>query len=806
MDEGMVRVRGAAEHNLRDVDLEAPRDRLVAFTGVSGSGKSSLAFTTIYAEAQRRYLESVSPYARRLIEQVAAPKVTEITGLPPAVALRQTRGGGSSRSSVGTVTQLSDLLRMLFSRVGDQPEGTPFLDSDAFSPNTVAGACPECHGRGRVHEVDADLMVPDPGLSIRDGAIAAWPGAWQGKNYRDILAELGFDVDAPWRELPAEQREWILTTAEQPVVTVHPVRDADRITRDYQGTYSSARRYVLHTFATTRSDALRARAARFIVFHPCPACGGKRLRPEALAVKLAGRDIAEFTALPLTELAAALSTTGPRGGAAREAAELLVGGLADRIGTLVELGLGHLSIDRSTDTLSAGELQRLRLGAQLRSGLFGVLFVLDEPSAGLHPSDVSALLAALYRLRAAGNSVFLVEHDLDLVADCDWIVDVGPGAGAEGGRVLYSGALPGLKGVPESVTGRYLAGAVPDPVRRGRRPGPLLELRGVGRNNLRDVTASFPLGLLTVVTGVSGSGKTTLVGKVLAEAVTEHLDGGAPPNSPPGSASGLEAVDRLVVVDQKPIGRTPRSNIATYTGLFDLVRRAFATTPEARRLGYGAGRFSFNVQGGRCENCQGEGLVHIEMLFLPEATAVCPVCAGARYNDDTLRVRFRDHTIAGILDLTVGEAAVLLGDLPAAGRTLTTLDSVGLGYLRLGQPATTLSGGEAQRVKLAAELQRGRRGHTLYLLDEPTTGLHPADTDLLLSQLDRLVEEGGTVVMVEHDMRVAAAADWIIDLGPGGGEDGGRIVAAGTPADVARSPLSRTAPHLRARLPRNGHS
>jgi excinuclease ABC subunit A len=765
-----IRVRGAREHNLKGVDVDIPRDVVAVFTGVSGSGKSSLAFGTIYAEAQRRYFESVAPYARRLIHQVGAPKVAEITGLPPAVSLEQRRSAPTSRSSVGTVTHLSDSLRMLFSRAGTYPPGAERLDSDAFSPNTAAGACPECHGLGRVHRTTEELLVPDPSRSIREGAIAAWPGAWQGKNLRDVLAALGHDVDRPWRELPAGQREWILFTDEQPVVTVHPVRDAGRIQRPYQGTYMSARRWVMKTFAESRSAALRAKAERFLTSAPCPACGGSRLRPQALAVTFAGRTIAELAALPLAELAGILV-------AREETVRVLTEDLTSRIAPVLELGLGYLSLDRATPTLSAGELQRLRLATQLRSGLFGVVYVLDEPSAGLHPADTEALLTVLRRLKAAGNSVFVVEHHLDVVRAADWLVDVGPRAGEHGGRVLHSGPVAQLAGVAESATARHLFGTAPAPSRAVRRPRGWVTVGPVTRHNLREVTAKVPLGVLTAVTGVSGSGKSTLIGEV-----TEDLAG----------------VERLVVVDQRPIGRTPRSNLATYTGLFDVVRKVFAATSEARARGYGAGRFSFNVPGGRCETCQGEGFVSVELLFLPSTYAPCPECGGARYNPQTLQVTYRGRTVADVLDLTVEAAADFFADTPAAARSLGALLDVGLGYLRLGQPATELSGGEAQRIKLAAELQRGRRGHTLYLLDEPTTGLHPADVEVLMRRLHALVDAGHTAVVVEHDMTVVAGADWVIDLGPGGGDAGGRIVAAGTPAQVAGASGSVTAPYLAA--------
>ncbi|MCM2389533.1 ATP-binding cassette domain-containing protein [Streptomyces albipurpureus] len=771
-----VRVRGASEHNLRNVDVDIPRDALVVFTGVSGSGKSSLAFGTVYAEAQRRYFESVAPYARRLIHQVGAPAVGEISGLPPAVSLEQRRSSPTSRSSVGTVTTLSNSLRMLFSRAGDYPVGAERLDSDAFSPNTVAGACPECQGMGLVHDTREELLVPDPSLSIREGAIAAWPGAWQGKNLRDVLDALGYAVDRPWHTLDRKDRDWILFTEEQPVVTVHPVREAGRIQRPYQGTYTSARRYVLHTFADSKSTTLRARAERFLSSSPCPVCHGGRLRPESLAVTFSGRTIAGLAGLPLTELVGVL-------GAAHgdETTRVLTNDLLARIDPVLELGLGYLSLDRAAPTLSSGELQRLRLATQLRSGLFGVVYVLDEPSAGLHPADTQALLKVLTRLRAAGNSVFVVEHHREVMRGADWIVDVGPGAGEHGGRVLHSGPPRQLAQVEESVTRRFLFAPAPAlgpvPGHPVRKPSGWLHIGPVTRHNLRSVRARVPLGVLTAITGVSGSGKSTLVAAITAD---------------------LPGADRLVTVDQKPIGRTPRSNLATYTGLFDAVRRLFAATEEAVARGYRAGRFSFNVAGGRCEACQGEGFISVELLFLPSTYAPCPHCRGARYNPQTLEVRYRGLTISEVLDLSVESAAGFFADVPPAARALNTLLEVGLGHLRLGQPATELSGGEAQRIKLASELQRLRRDHTLYVLDEPTTGLHPADVEVLMRQLNGLVDAGHSVVIVEHDMDVVAGADWVIDLGPGGGDAGGRIVAAGTPERVAATAGSRTAPYLAA--------
>jgi excinuclease ABC subunit A len=826
--EGFVSVRGAEEHNLRDVDVEAPRDALTVFTGVSGSGKSSLAFGTIYAEAQRRYFESVTPYARRLLDQADAPKVRDITGLPPAVALQQRRGSATSRSSVGTVTTLSNSLRMLFSRAGTYPAGAEeVMDSDWFSPNTAIGACRECGGLGTVHLITEETLVPDPSLTIRERAVAAWPGAWQGQNLRDILVTLGYDIDKPWRKLKRADREWILFTEEQPTVEVHPDRaevDADYY---YNGTFSSAERHIRHTLANSQSAAMRRRALQYVETAPCPVCGGKRLRPEALAVTFAGHDIAELSALPLGTLAEVLrpaaELTDPEpaflsavSGERSEVAKMIAADLRERITVLLELGLGYLGLGRTTTTLSPGEMQRLRLATQLRSGLFGVLYVLDEPSAGLHPADAEPLMDVLGRLREAGNSLFVVEHDMDVARRADWIVDVGPAAGEHGGEVLYSGPVAGLAEVERSITRRYLfADSDPPPPRTPREPAAWLELRGVTRHNLEDVEASIPLGVLTAVSGVSGSGKSTLVTQVLADVVraaaaAPEAAAGEDEDDPDAAeaddaatgveAEGLEALDRLVTVDQKPIGRTPRSNLATYTGMFDAVRKVFAATEAARERGWGPGRFSFNVAGGRCDTCQGEGFVAVELLFLPGTYGPCPTCDGARYNPETLAVTYRDHTIADVLRLTVDEAAGFLEDVPAAARSLATLRDVGLGYLRLGQPATELSGGEAQRIKLATELQRARRGHTLYLLDEPTTGLHPADVELLIAQLHHLVDAGGTVVVVEHDLDVIASADWTIELGPGGGDAGGRIIAAGTPAQLAEAPGSRTGPYLARRL------
>lgn len=864
--DAFIRVRSAREHNLKDVNVDIPRDALVVFSGVSGSGKSSLAFGTLYAEAQRRYLESVAPYARRLIDQAGVPDVDSIEGLPPAVALQQQRGTASVRSSVGSVTTLSSLLRMLYSRAGHYPARQPMLHAEDFSPNTTQGACPTCHGLGHVYEVTEASMVPDPSLTIRERAIAAWPPAWHGQNLRDILVTLGHDVDVPWRDLPKKTRDWILFTEEQPVVPVYPgftpaeTRQAlkRRTEPAYMGTFSGARRYVLHTFATTQSASMKKRVARYMLGTVCATCGGRRLKRESLSVTFAGRDIGSLSQLPLDAMAeilrpAAEGRFAPPGNAdgatlsrsqsakatarriaaggpthagshdvrrtpvlseeKRIAAQRLAQNLVERIATLQALGLGYLAMDRATPTLSPGELQRLRLATQIRSNLFGVVYVLDEPTAGLHPADSEALHDALHALRQAGNSVFVVEHDLEMMRRADWLVDVGPDAGQHGGRVLHSGPPAALAGVRDSHTARYLFDREPLARRPPRPASGWLELSGISRNNLDALSARFPLGMLTAVTGVSGSGKSSLVSQALVELLGLHLghepepaesedDAGVALFTPITGhiAAGAEGIRRLVNVDQKPIGRTPRSNLATYTGLFDHVRRLFAATKQAKARRYDAGRFSFNVAKGRCETCDGEGSTHVELLFMPGVHAPCPTCHGARFNARTLEVHYNGRNIAEVLQMTVDDALAFFADETAVHRPLALLQAIGLGYLRLGQPATELSGGEAQRIKLASELQRAQRGHTLYVLDEPTTGLHAADVDKLMHQLHGLVDAGNTVIAVEHDMRVVADADWVIDMGPGAGERGGRIVAEGTPADVASSRHSVTARYLAAAL------
>ncbi|MDD2064269.1 excinuclease ABC subunit UvrA [Pseudomonas sp. 25571] len=825
---GFVRVRGAREHNLKNIDVDIPRDALVVFTGVSGSGKSSLAFSTLYAEAQRRYFESVAPYARRLIDQVGVPDVDAIEGLPPAVALQQQRGTPSARSSVGSVTTLSSSIRMLYSRAGHYPAGQAMLYAEDFSPNTPQGACPECHGLGRVYEVNEATMVPDPSLTIRERAVAAWPMAWQGQNLRDILVTMGYDVDTPWRDLPQEQRDWILYTEETPTVPVYaglsPAQTRAALKRklepSYQGTFSGARRYVMHTFMHSQSAQMRKRVSQFMRPSPCPLCQGKRLKRAALAVTFAGRDIGELSRLPLQTLAEVFRSVAAPGYLQqhedtltlekRLAAQRIAHELLERIAPLIDLGLGYLALERSTPTLSSGELQRLRLATQLNSQLFGVIYVLDEPSAGLHPADSEALFDALQRLKQAGNSVYVVEHDLDTMRRVDWLVDVGPAAGEHGGQVLYSGPPAGLAEVEVSRTRAYLFAPQQPAARAPRQPQAWLQLEGITRNNLNNLSTRFPLGCFTSVTGTSGSGKSSLVSQALLELVGAHL-GHAEQRAEPEEQSledepeqtsagrvsaGLDNIKRLVQVDQKPIGRTPRSNLATYTGLFDYVRKLFASTEQAKANGFDAGRFSFNVAKGRCENCEGEGFVSVELLFMPSVYAPCPTCHGARYNPDTLAVTWQGMNIAQVLQLTVDQALAVFAEQPPVRRCLQVLQDIGLGYLRLGQPATELSGGEAQRIKLATELQRTARGATLYVLDEPTNGLHPQDIDRLLVQLNRLVDAGHSVVVVEHDMRVVAQSDWVIDIGPGAGDAGGKVVVSGTPQTVAQCKDSRTASFL----------
>ena len=781
-----IKVRDAHLHNLRNVDVDMPRGKLVAVTGVSGSGKSSFAFGTIHGEGQRRYLESVAPFARRLISSAVDPQVSQVEGLPPTVALQQSTSGGGARSTVGTVSALSNSVRLLYSRAGDNPEG---LYSDSFSPNTPEGMCPQCHGTGVVHEPTEDSMVPDPTLSIEEGAIQAWPGAWAGKNFHDILMNLGYDLDSPWQDLPQEDRDWILFTEERPVVTVKPLRDKDQIQRNYEGTWRSVASYLKKTLAETQSDTLRKRTLSYMESRECETCGGRRLNPAALKVTYAGMPIDELGALPLDRVHEVLSKQNPEENSAED---LLLKQILPALTSALELGLAHLSLDRPTQSLSGGEMQRIRLAAQLRSGLFGVAYVLDEPSAGLHPDERDAVMDMCRRFIAAGNSVLLVEHDMDLVAQADWLVDVGPLAGERGGNVVYSGPVEDYDA--DTPTANALAHRTLTLADDPRTPSSHLALRGINARSIDNVDVDFGLGQFTAVAGVSGSGKSTLVSTVLAGLLRESATAISDEEETEDkgwsveSTEGFDRVKRVVQITQKPIGRTPRSTLATYTGLFDNVRKLFASTDEAKQRKWTVSRFSYNVKQGQCPTCGGAGKIEVELVFLPGSYTTCPECGGARFNDETLEVTWQGRTIADILELTVDEAAEVFAEEEKIYRAIATLQAVGLGYLRLGQGAPELSGGEAQRIKLATELQRSRnsrRGHTVYLLDEPTTGLHPADIDLLNTELHKLADAGHTVIVVEHDLSVMAHADRIIEMGPGAGEDGGRIIADATPAQVA---------------------
>jgi excinuclease ABC subunit A len=903
-------VRGAREHNLKNVDLEIPRDQLVVITGLSGSGKSSLAFDTIYAEGQRRYVESLSAYARQFLEQMEKPEVDSIEGLSPAISIEQKTTSKNPRSTVGTVTEIYDYLRVLFARVGvphcpecgrvitaqtvqqmvdrvlalgagtklsllapvvrgrkgeykklffdlgrqgftrvrvngalrelgadidldknkkhtievvvdrlvvrdtlgarladsletalrladgvaqvetaDAGPGVPrsitFSERLActecglslpevsprmFSFNNPYGACPECGGIGTRDEIDPERLVPNPERSLRGGALAAWAGR-ENPYFRqtlDVLAKRHkFSLDTPWSKLKKNVREVILRG-------------------DKDGGFEGVVRVLERRYRETLSEDTRRDVEHFMAERPCPACGGARLRRESLAIKVAGRSIAEVVRLTVKEAAAFFTTLEL---SERDAliARRVLKEIRERLGFLHNVGLDYLELDRAAGTLSGGEGQRIRLATQIGSGLVGVLYILDEPSIGLHQRDNRRLLDTLKRLRDLGNTVLVVEHDEETIRSADFVVDLGPGAGELGGHVVAVGTPDEIVANPQSLTGRYLSGAlsIPVPATRRRGNGNFLTIDNPREHNLKGMAVRIPLGTFTCVTGVSGSGKSTLVNDILYRALAQMLHRA---DARPGAhdrIGGAQHVDKVVDIDQSPIGRTPRSNPATYTGVFTFIRTLFARTPEARMRGYQPGRFSFNVKGGRCEACQGDGLVKIEMHFLPDVYVTCDVCKGKRYNRETLDIRYKGASIAGVLDMTVREALGFFEAVPIVKSKLQTLDDVGLDYIRLGQSATTLSGGEAQRVKLATELSRRATGRTLYILDEPTTGLHFADIQRLLDVLNRLVDQGNTVVIIEHNLDVIKTADWIIDLGPEGGDAGGRVVATGRPEDVA---------------------
>ena len=945
MNDSLI-IRGAREHNLKGVDLDLPRETMIVFTGLSGSGKSSLAFDTIFAEGQRRYVESLSSYARQFLGQMDKPDVDFLEGLSPAVSIDQKSTSRNPRSTVGTVTEVYDYLRLLYARAGVQhcpvcdavispqtpqqivdqvrtmDEGTRFqvlapvvrgrkgeysellnelrgrgfsrvrvdgrvhrlgevpelnkklrhdidvivdrlvvregirqrltdsietalgladglvlidlvdLDEDdparvrrfsekracpnehpltleeieprTFSFNAPYGACPQCTGIGSRLEVDPELVVPDEELTLAEGAIAPWAGhqKYFTRQLRALGEELSFDVNTPWRALPRRAREAILRGKDYEV----KVRYRNRWGREriYSTGFEGVLDYIMRKHDETESERSKERYEGYMREVPCPVCRGTRLKPEVLAVRVGERSIAELCDLPVGEARAALKALDLTGQARRIAGGVLTE-IDARLGFLVDVGLDYLSLSRGAATLSGGEAQRIRLATQIGSGLVGVLYVLDEPSIGLHQRDNARLIETLERLRDLGNTLIVVEHDEETIRAADWVVDIGPGAGEKGGEIVYCGDVSGLLDAPASVTGDYLAGrrAIELPAAR-RKPvrGRAVTVVGARENNLKDVTATFPLGVLTAVTGVSGSGKSSLVNAVLYQVLANRLNGARGVPGRHKTVRGLDNLDKVVHVDQSPIGRTPRSNPATYTGVWDHIRKIFAAVPESRVRGYGPGRFSFNVKGGRCEACRGDGTLKIEMNFLPDVYVPCEVCDGARYNRETLEIRYKDRTVADVLNMTIRQAADFFAATPVIARHLNTLVEVGLGYVRLGQAATTLSGGEAQRVKLATELQRRSTGRTIYVLDEPTTGLHFEDIRKLLGVLQGLVDKGNSVVVIEHNLDVIANADWVIDMGPEGGREGGTIVATGTPEKIAAVEDSYTGRFLAPMLER----
>ncbi len=938
---GRIVIRGAREHNLKNVSLELPRDKLIVITGLSGSGKSSLAFDTIYAEGQRRYVESLSAYARQFLEQMDKPDVDYIEGLSPAISIEQKTSHRNPRSTVGTVTEIYDYLRLLYARIGapychqcgkpiesqtpqgivdlalgmgegarvqlmaplvrqrkghyqkliedvkrqgyarvrvdgvfyhvddditleryvkhdidvvvdrlvvkaearkrftdsvetclklgkgliriwcEPPSGPPAellhlacldcgvvmeeLEPRMFSFNNPHGACPRCTGLGAVMEVAPELVVPDESLSIEDGAVRPWSmrRVLDGM-YRRALTSLckhyKQSPDAPWRDLPESFKQIVLygSRGEEVDFSFSNESRTYETRRPFEGVIPNLER----RYKDTESNRARDMIAEFMASRPCPTCKGARLRPESLAVRVGGKTITEAAAMSIAHSAAFFAhlELSP---VQMKIAERVIKEIRERLGFLNSVGLNYLSLDRHAGSLSGGESQRIRLATQIGSGLVGVLYILDEPSIGLHQRDNAKLLATLERLRDLGNTVIVVEHDEDTIRAADWVVDLGPGAGAHGGEVVAAGAPKQIMQCKHSLTGQYLKGTlrISAPATRRKSNGKAIIVRGAAHNNLKGVDVAFPLGMFICVTGVSGSGKSSLVNETLYPAAARRLHSLS--RAVPGkhaALEGLEHIDKVIDIDQSPIGRTPRSNPATYTGLFSPIRDLFSRTPESRARGYQPGRFSFNVKGGRCEACEGNGLLTIEMHFLPDVYVPCDVCHGARYNRDTLEIRYKGKTIAEVLDMTVEEGCDFFRNIPALSAKLDTLHDVGLDYVRLGQAATTLSGGEAQRVKLAAELSRRQTGRTLYILDEPTTGLHAADVDKLLSVLHRLVDYGNTVVVIEHNLDVVKTADWILDLGPEGGDAGGRLVASGAPEEICKNKHSHTGRYLKDKL------
>jgi excinuclease ABC subunit A len=942
-------IRGAREHNLRDVNLDLPRNSMIVFTGLSGSGKSSLAFDTIFAEGQRRYVESLSSYARQFLGQMDKPDVDFIEGLSPAVSIDQKSTSRNPRSTVGTITEVYDYLRLLFARVGephcpkcgrpisrqtpqqivdrvlamddgtrfqvlapvirgrkgeyvdlfadlqskgfarvrvdgtvyqlteppklkkqekhtievvvdrlavkanakqrltdsietalklasgvvvlefvDLPEGDEHrertfsehlacmyddlsfeaLEPRSFSFNAPYGACPECSGLGTKKEVDPELIIPDQEKSLRQGAIQPWSTGQSAEYFLRLLEALGkdqgFNLDTPWRAISDRAQKAILYGDDYQVHVRYRNRFGRQ--REYYTGFQGAVPWIERRHSDTESDWSRDKYEGYMRDVPCATCGGARLKPEILAVTIAGRNIAEVCALSVgdcSEILGGMELSDRQ----KMIAERVLKEINARLRFLIDVGLDYLSLDRAAGTLSGGEAQRIRLATQIGSGLVGVLYVLDEPSIGLHQRDNHRLIETLERLRSLGNTLIVVEHDEDTIRTADWIVDIGPGAGEQGGHVVHSGTFDDLLTNEQSITGAYLAGrrSIPTPeIRRPRTPGRELVVHGAREHNLKNLTVGFPLGQLIAVTGVSGSGKSTLVNDILYATLANQINGARLVPGRHTRVSGVDLVDKVVGVDQSPIGRTPRSNPATYTGVFDHVRRLFAETTEAKIRGYGPGRFSFNVKGGRCEVCAGDGTIKIEMNFLPDVYVPCEECKGARYNRETLEVHYKGRTISEVLDMPIDEAEKFFEAIPAIHRHLKTLVDVGLGYVRLGQPAPTLSGGEAQRVKLASELQKRSTGRTVYVLDEPTTGLHFEDIRKLLKVLEGLVDKGNTVIVIEHNLDVIKTADWLIDMGPEGGHKGGLVIAVGSPEEMVEVPESHTGQFLRHTLHLDG--
>lgn len=817
-------VRGGRVHNLKNVSIEIPHRRLVVFTGPSGSGKSSLAFDTIFAEGKRRSVQSLSTFARQFVGQFDKPDVDSIQGLCSAIAFDQETTSRNPRSTVGTVTDVYDILRLLFSRIGRPhcsccglrmstagfgafhcPEGhavePPNLSARAFSFNLPFGACPTCAGLGTRTEVDAKLVVPEPDLSLNDGALAPWASdRWAQLHLvmvRALAQKIGIGTDVAWCELPEPARNTILEGKDIPVSATHAGQKCP-----FNATYEGVIPWIRRQYAEASSDTARNRLEAFMREVRCPTCGGGRLTPAQMSVTVGGLSIAAVSTLPVAgclEFVKQLDLTPQE----EIVALPILTEMKERLAGISEVGLEYLTLDRSASTLSGGEAQRLKLATQIGTELFGLLYVFDEPTVGLHPHDIGRLVNSLIRLRDQGNTVILVEHDADIIRMADWVVELGPGAGVQGGEIVYSGPLSRMLSDSRSVTGAYLAGGKRIPVPAGRRPRQAqreLVVEGAREHNLKNINVAFPLGCLVAVTGVSGSGKSTLVNDILYRAVARKLHNTMPVPGSHLSMSGTQFVSKVIHINQGPIGRTPRSNAATYTGIFDRIRDVFAKTAEARARGYRSGRFSSNAHVGRCPACSGEGTIRIEMQFLADVYVPCDLCHGTRYNSETLQVKYKDFNVAQVLEMSVEEAKTLFADFRGIEHPLGTLMEVGLGYLRLGQPAPTLSGGEAQRIKLATELQRRPGMHTLYVLDEPTRGLYFEDVRRLLAVLHSLVDMGHTVILTEHNLDVIKSADWVIDLGPGAGNLGGNVVATGTPEMLAATPASVTGFYLRSVL------